>query len=89
MSDQNDIELYKITIPVPSEIPYGYGLAATSGPEGCLIQCRGTVPEREKIKYAAHLLGLTYGTFMRRVVNDAADVIIELLGSEDRENLSE
>jgi hypothetical protein len=65
-----------ILLPLPTEIPRSYGLEATSGPYSCLIQCRGTKKERDKIQKAAALLGITYGTFMRRVVNDAADAII-------------
>lgn len=71
------------TIPIPTPIPYSWGIEATSGPDGCFIQCRGTVPEREKIKTAAALLGLSYGGFMRRVLNDAADAIINYLKEEE------
>ncbi len=70
-------------IPTPVEIPVQRGIASTNGPNGCLIQCRGTTMERDKIQRAANLLGLTYGTFMRRVVNDFADAVIQL--SEGKE----
>lgn len=66
-----------INLPIPTEIPYSYGLEATSGPNGCFIQCRGTKPEREKIARAAALVGVSYGTFIRRLINDAADIIIK------------
>ena len=65
-----------ITIPLPTDIPYGYGIAATSGPQGCLIQARATTPERDKIQQAAAAIGVSYGTFMRRVTNDAADYVL-------------
>lgn len=66
-----------ITIPLPTVIPYGKGLESTIGPQGCLIQTRGTVPEKDKIKRAAAKVGISYGAFMRRVANDAADFVLK------------
>lgn len=65
-----------LNLPIPTDIPYSYGIEATSGPYGCLIQCRATKKEREKIQRAAELCGVSYGTFMRRLCNDGADAII-------------
>lgn len=76
-----------LTIPLPTQIPYSWGIEATSGPEGCFIQCRGTIPEREKIKRAAAVLGLSYGGFMRRVLNDTADVILRDLCDDEEEEI--
>lgn len=72
-----------LTLPLPTDIPYSYGIEATSGPEGCFIQCRGTKKERDKIHYAASLVGVSYGTFIRRLANDAADQIINLFGNPE------
>lgn len=79
---------YSITLPIPTDIPYSYGIEATSGPYGCLIQCRGTHKERDKIKKAAALVGVSYGTFIRRLLNDAADALIKQLDSEQTQETS-
>ncbi|MCA2510509.1 MAG: hypothetical protein IM561_09015 [Microcystis sp. M60BS1] len=71
-----------MVLPLPTTIPQSYGLESTSGPNGCFIQCRGTKNEREKISKAAAKIGLSYGTFMRRVVNDAAEFIHRELPDE-------
>jgi hypothetical protein len=68
-----------LIIPIPSEIPTGYGIESTSGPNKCLIQCRGLLHERDKIQEAADRINLSYGTFMRRVVLDAAEYTINHL----------
>lgn len=65
-----------LIIPLPTEIPVGFGIHATCGPEGIFIQCRGLVPEREYIKKAANRLGMTYGSFIRRVLVDAAHAVL-------------
>ncbi len=70
-------------IPTPVEIPRQKGIASTQGPNGCLIQCRGNTMERDKIQRAANLLGISYGTFLRRCANDLADQVIML--SEGKE----
>lgn len=75
--EQEEETLVCIEIPIPDDIPRGYGLAATTGPNGCFIQFRGTQQEKAKIFAAAECLGILSSTFMRRVVNDAADAIIE------------
>jgi hypothetical protein len=78
-----------VTIPLPTEIPHSYGLEATSGPNGCFIQCRGTKMERDKIAAAAAKIGLSYGTFMRRIVNDVADFIHRELPDEETDQAEE
>jgi len=69
-----------LIIPIPTEVPVGFGIHATSGPDGCLIQCRGLVVEREYIKRAAHTIGLSYGSFLRRVAMDAAVAVLYQTG---------
>lgn len=66
-------------IPRPVEIPRQKGIHATNGPNKCLIQYKGTKPERDKIQRAADALGISYGCFMRRVVNDVADQVIAVI----------
>lgn len=83
MADEPELPVF-INLPIPTEIPYSYGIEATSGPYGCLIQCRGTHRERDKIKRAAALVGVSYGTFIRRLLNDAADLIIKQQGQEQQ-----
>jgi hypothetical protein len=68
-----------IIIPIPSELPVGYGIDATSGPNKCLLQCRGILRERDLIQEAAARLNLTYGTFMRRVIIDTSEYTINHL----------
>jgi len=66
-------------IPRPQELKRatGRGIDSTVGPEGCLIQYRGTEFEKNKIKRAAAALGITYGSFMRNVTNDMADAVLK------------
>lgn len=63
-------------IPFPTPIPTKFGIEATSGPNGCWLQCRATYPEREKIQAAADRIGLTKGELMRRIMNDVAEYIL-------------
>lgn len=72
-----------LIIPIPTEIPVGFGIHATSGPEGVFIQCRGLIVEREYIKKAAHTIGMTYGGFMRRVLVDAATSVLHQVGEPE------
>lgn len=72
-------------IPYPRPIAYGRGIESTVGPNGCLLQCRGTEQEKDKIKDAAAFLGVSYGAFMRSVVNSSADVILAIKAKHDAE----
>lgn len=65
-------------IPRPVEIERQRGLHSTLGPFGCLVQYRGTTIEKDKIKEAAAMCGVSYGTFMRCVVNDVAAQVLKL-----------
>lgn len=65
------------TIPLPTAIPYGRGIEATDGPNGCQIITRATKPEREKVRAAAAKIGLSYSAFIRRTINDMADAILK------------
>lgn len=65
-----------LIIPLPTEIPVGFGIHATSGPHGVFIQCRGLVAEREYINRAATKLGLPYGSFIRRTLIDSATAVL-------------
>lgn len=73
-----------LILPIPTEIPTGFGIHSTTGPEGVLIQCRGLVAEREYIKKAADAVGMTYGSFMRRVVTDAASAVLHQIGDQSK-----
>ena len=68
----------KLTIPLPRTIAQGSGITATSGPHGVHIIYRGLRTERDKLHIAANLLGLSYGAFMRCLVNDVADMVIKM-----------
>jgi len=68
----------KLLIPLPRSIEHGSGITATSGPYGVHIIYRGLRTEREKLHKAAGYLGLSYGAFMRCLVNDVADMIIRM-----------
>ncbi len=76
MDTAEDRLSYKILIPLPCDITRGFGVEATSGPDGVFIQCRGLRQEREKIMRAAHHIGMPYGAFIRRTLNDVAEVIL-------------
>jgi hypothetical protein len=54
-----------LIIPIPTNLPVGYGIDSTSGPNKCLLQCRGLIKERELIQEAADRINLSYGMFMR------------------------
>ena len=64
----------KITIPIPSYIPYGHGLKATSG-HGGNLRVRCTNDERGLIETEAKLLGLTVSGFVRWVSLYAAKAL--------------
>lgn len=68
----------ELTIPLPRSIESGSGITATSGPHGVHIIYRGLRSEREKLHKAANLIGLSYGAFMRCLVNDVADMVIKM-----------
>lgn len=68
----------ELTIPLPRSIAFGSGITATSGPHGVHILYRGLRSERERLALAASYLGLSYGCFMRCLVNDVADMIIKM-----------
>lgn len=70
-------------IPVPSKIPVSFGIHATSGPNGCWLQCRATYPEREKLQAAAERIGLSKGELMRRLCNDVSDYILANYPEQD------
>jgi hypothetical protein len=78
MADPVIIFPNELTIPLPRRIQYGNGITATSGPHGVHIIYRGLRTEREKLHKAAGYLGLSYGCFMRCLVNDVADLIIKM-----------
>lgn len=65
-------------IPRPTEFKraIGRGIDSTVGPEGCLIQYRGTETEKKLIKQAAAVLGITYGSFIRNVATDMAKAVL-------------
>lgn len=69
----------QFTIPRPREFQthYGRGIDSCRGPEGCFIQFRGVITERDKIQQAAKVLGISYGNFMRSIVNDVADRVLK------------
>ena len=70
MADPVVIFPNELTIPLPRSIQYGSGITATSGPHGVHIIYRGLRTEREKLHRAAGYLGISYGTFMRCLVNE-------------------
>lgn len=70
----------KLVIPLPTELPKGHGVDSVVGPYGCFIQCRGTTKERDLIRRAAYSLGISYGSFIRRVVTDSAKQVLEMQG---------
>lgn len=82
MSDTNWLPF--LIIPIPTRIPVGFGIHATSGPNGRLILCRGLLQEREKIARAAEAIGMTYGGFIRRVLVDAAEAVLYQQGERDK-----
>lgn len=63
-------------LPIPTEIPYGKGIESTSGPHGIKIVFRATTMEREKVARAAAKVGVTSAVFMRRIINDLADAVL-------------
>lgn len=78
MSDPVFIFPKELVIPLPRSIAPGSGITATSGPHGVHIIYRGLRTEREKLHRASSYLGLSYGAFMRCLVNDVADMIIKM-----------
>jgi hypothetical protein len=68
-----------LSIPLPSELARAYGIESTRGPFACFIQYRGLINERENIKKAAEICGISYGMFMRCILNDAATEIINAM----------
>ena len=78
MADPVIIFPEKLLIPLPRTIEHGSGITATSGPHGVHIIYRGLRTEREKLHKAASLLGISYGMFMRCLVNDTADIILKM-----------
>ena len=82
---KQDIPLsLNIPTPVPFERARAKGIESSTGPNGCLVQYRGTTFEKERIKRAAEYCGVSYGTFMRSVVTDAAAVIIAVCENKDK-----
>ena len=61
----------------PREIPKGRGIHATNGPNARLIQSRGTMQEWRRIQVAAELHGLSASMWMRRILCDMADQVID------------
>lgn len=78
MADHVFIFPKELVIPLPQTIEHGSGITATSGPHGVHIIYRGLRTEREKLHKAAALLGLSYGAFMRCIVNDVSEIIIKM-----------
>lgn len=76
MSEEKEI-LVELNLRVPANIERGYGINSTFGPNGCMMILRSTVVEREKVHKAAKLLGISASTFIRCLMNDAADTVIE------------
>jgi hypothetical protein len=78
-----------LQIPLPRPIQYGSGITATSGPYGCHILYRGLKSERDKLHEAAALLGISYGAFIRCLVNDAADFVIKVAREQQASDASQ
>ena len=88
MADPVVIFPNELTIPLPRSIQYGSGITATSGPHGVHIIYRGLRTEREKLHRAAGYLGISYGTFMRCLVNDVADMIIKMHDEQEASSVN-
>lgn len=71
-----------LIIPIPTDIPVGFGIHATSGPEGVFIICRGLKSEKAYIHKAAAAIGMTYAGFIRRVMMDASTAILHQTGEQ-------
>lgn len=77
MDDEQEVTL-QITIPFPYEIARTTGLDSVRGPNGVQINFRALMFEDDKFAEAASVIGLTKSEYMRRVLNDASDVILEM-----------
>lgn len=65
------------TIPTPCEIPTGKGITSTRGPNGRLLQSRGTIQEWRRVQVAAHILDVTASNMLRCIVRDVAEQVIK------------
>jgi hypothetical protein len=68
----------QITLPLPRTYQEGRGITSVRGPNGCLLTLKVLKHERDKLNKAAAYLGISASMFQRCLVNDAADLIINI-----------